>query len=40
MVSDKGYIYKGRYEGWYCVSDEAYLSDMDVTSGSAPGSKV
>lgn len=25
-----GFIYKGSYKGWYCVSDEAFLSDNDV----------
>jgi methionyl-tRNA synthetase len=24
---DKGDIYKGEYRGWYCVSDESFLSD-------------
>jgi methionyl-tRNA synthetase len=24
---DKGDIYKGIYEGWYCISDETFLSD-------------
>jgi methionyl-tRNA synthetase len=26
-LKDKGDIYKGIYEGWYCVSDETFLSD-------------
>jgi methionyl-tRNA synthetase len=26
-LKDKGDIYKGVYEGWYCVSDETFLSD-------------
>ena len=29
-LQDNGYIYKGSYEGWYCVSDEAFLTDNDV----------
>ena len=27
---DKGYIYKDLYEGWYCVSDEAFLTDKQI----------
>ncbi len=26
-LKEKGDIYKGIYEGWYCVSDETFLSD-------------
>ncbi|XP_052784329.1 methionine--tRNA ligase, mitochondrial-like [Mya arenaria] len=26
----RGHIYKGDYEGWYCVSDEAFLGADDV----------
>lgn len=26
-LEDKGDIYKGIYEGWYCVSDETFLSE-------------
>jgi len=24
---DKGYIYQGKYEGWYCTSDETFLTE-------------
>ena len=24
---DNGWIYKGKYTGWYCVSDEAYYTE-------------
>ena len=27
---DKGDIYKGTYEGWYCVPDETYWSSSDI----------
>lgn len=27
QLMDKGDIYKGVYEGWYCVSDETFLSE-------------
>ncbi|MCX6574435.1 MAG: methionine--tRNA ligase, partial [Candidatus Aminicenantes bacterium] len=33
MLLDKGDIYKGEYKGWYCVSDENFLSD-DVPLGA------
>ncbi|KAM9326545.1 methionine--tRNA ligase, mitochondrial [Gastrophryne carolinensis] len=26
-LEDRGYIYKGTYQGWYCTSDEAFLSE-------------
>ena len=34
-INERGYVYKGTYEGWYCMSDEAFLSDdqvIDVTN--------
>lgn len=27
---DRGEIYEGKYSGWYCVSDEAYLSPAEM----------
>ena len=30
VLESKGYIYRGKYEGWYCISDEAFLSEEDV----------
>lgn len=32
-IYDNGYIYKGEYAGWYCVSCEAYYSDSDLLEG-------
>jgi methionyl-tRNA synthetase len=33
-LKDKGDIYKGIYEGWYCVSDETFLSeDVPLENG-------
>ncbi|XP_064615166.1 methionine--tRNA ligase, mitochondrial-like [Liolophura sinensis] len=29
---DNDHIYKGLYEGWYCTSDEAFLTESQVTS--------
>ncbi len=30
VLKDKGYIYKGNYEGWYCVPDETFFTETDV----------
>ncbi len=27
---DKGYCYKGSYEGWYCVHEETYYAESDL----------
>lgn len=27
---DKGYLYKGSYEGWYCVHEETYYAESDL----------
>lgn len=34
----KPYIYKGKYEGWYCVGCEAFVSDKEATvsGGTCP----
>jgi methionyl-tRNA synthetase len=32
-LESKGDIYLGKYEGWYCVSDEAYLTELNVKDG-------
>jgi methionyl-tRNA synthetase len=29
LAKANGYIYKGEYAGWYCVSDEAYAPESD-----------
>ena len=29
-LTSRGHIYRGQYEGWYCTSDEAYLTDDQV----------
>ena len=33
---DKGYIYKGHYESYYCVGCEQYLSETDLVNGKCP----
>jgi methionyl-tRNA synthetase len=33
---DKGDVYKAFYEGWYCVQDEAFVTDEDLKATKAP----
>lgn len=33
---DKGDIYKGEYEGWYCEPDESFFTDTQVVDGKCP----
>ncbi len=33
---DRGDIYKGSYEGWYCVKDEEFLLESDLVNGKCP----
>ena len=33
---DNGYIYKGEYEGWYSIRDEAFYSEDELVAGKAP----
>ena len=33
---NQGDLYKGVYEGWYCKSDEAFYSDLQVENGLCP----
>ncbi|MBO5050681.1 MAG: methionine--tRNA ligase [Clostridia bacterium] len=33
---DQGDIYKSEYEGWYCVPDESFFTDTQVTNGVCP----
>lgn len=34
-LQDRGYLYEGEYRGWYCCSDEAFLTDRQVGPASA-----
>jgi methionyl-tRNA synthetase len=36
QLYDKGDIYKGNYEGWYCKPCEAFWTDTQVTNGVCP----
>ncbi len=33
---DQGDIYKSEYEGWYCVPDESFFTNSQVTDGICP----
>jgi methionyl-tRNA synthetase len=33
---DKGDIYKGVYEGWYCIPDETFLLESELQEGKCP----
>lgn len=33
---EKGDIYKGKYEGWYCVPDESFWTDSQIKDGNCP----
>lgn len=39
---NKGDIYKGKYQGWYCTPDEAFFTDTQLKDGKCPdcGRKV
>lgn len=36
ILYDKGAIYKGEYEGWYCVGCEQYKNESDLVDGKCP----
>jgi methionyl-tRNA synthetase len=35
-IHDAGDIYEGEYEGWYCVSCEAFKQEKDLEEGNCP----
>ena len=35
-VYDKGEIYKGKYEGYYCIGCEAFITEKDLVNGKCP----
>ncbi|KAH0956332.1 hypothetical protein HN011_008442 [Eciton burchellii] len=39
-LEERGHIYLGNYSGWYCVSDEAFLSDNELVEQKDPSGKV
>jgi methionyl-tRNA synthetase len=36
-LHDRDWLYKGHYEGWYCVPCETYYSEDQLTDGECPG---
>lgn len=36
VLQDKGHIYLGDYEGWYCVPDEAFWTEKQLVNGNCP----
>ena len=37
--AERGDIYLGEYEGWYCVADEAYYTEKELVDGKAPSGR-
>ena len=35
-VKERGFIYKGKYEGWYCTVDEVFVPDTQLLDGRCP----
>lgn len=35
-LQEKGFIYKGSYEGWYDVSSETFFKDTELVDGKSP----
>jgi len=35
-VKDRGFIYKDKYEGWYCTVDEVFVPDTQLQDGRCP----
>ncbi|VEU80163.1 methionine--tRNA ligase [Haploplasma axanthum] len=37
---EQGDIYLGKYEGWYSIADEAYISENDIVDGKGPSGDI
>ncbi|MEM0086679.1 MAG: methionine--tRNA ligase [Candidatus Micrarchaeaceae archaeon] len=35
-IYDAGDIYEGEYEGWYCIYDESFFTDLQLKDGKCP----
>jgi len=35
-INENGDIYKGEYEGWFCVPDESFWTDLQLKNGKCP----
>lgn len=40
VIAEKGDIYRSQYEGWYCESCEAFLTEKDLVEGACPNHKT
>ena len=40
QLASRGDIYPGHYQGYYCVNDEAYITETDYKSGAYEGKTV
>jgi len=38
-IFEKGDIYKGKYEGYYCIGCEAFITEKDLVNGECPEHK-
>lgn len=36
MLKDKGKIYSSKYAGWYCISDECFLTESQLKEKVEP----
>jgi methionyl-tRNA synthetase len=36
VVRDRGFIYKDKYEGWYCTVDEVFVPETQLVDGRCP----
>jgi len=36
LLKEKGEIYEGTYDGWYCIPDERFFTEKDVIDGKCP----
>lgn len=36
QLHDAGWVYRGTYSGWYCVSCEAFVTEKDLVDGLCP----
>lgn len=35
-LKENGWIYKGKYSGWYAIRDEAFYAESEIVDGKAP----
>ena len=39
-IHERGFLYEGTYEGWYCVGCEAFKNEADLVEGKCPDHKT